>query len=294
MRSQRAGELRWRLGFQNAFGVSSVGLSGGLVLLWKNNVTVDLKSYSKFHIDVWVTMENGRQWRFTGFYGEPVRARRKESWRLLRFLRNQTDLPWLCVGDFNEVLHEDEQMGGNDREEWCMEGFREAVDYCGFSDLGFRGLPYTWDNRREGSRNIKVRLDRGLADAAWLDLFGGSLVTHVQTAESDHCAILVQFRASFSLERGRGKPFRYENMWQRHHLYQDTGAGAWSSGCSSLNDVNANLGNLQSTLTRWGREEFGSVKNELRKLRQRLELIRSRTIRSGPAHEERWIMARLS
>ena len=191
MRSQRADELRWRLGFQNAFGVSSVGLSGGLVLLWKNNVTVDLKSYSKFHIDVWVTMENGRQWRFTGFYGEPVRARRKESWRLLRFLRNQTDLPWLCVGDFNEVLHEDEQMGGNDREEWCMEGFREAVDYCSFSDLGFRGLPYTWDNRREGSRNIKVRLDRGLADAAWLDLFGGSLVTHVQTAESDHCAILV-------------------------------------------------------------------------------------------------------
>ena len=113
-----------------------------------------------------------------------------ESWRMLRFLRNQSDLPWLCVGDFNEVLHVDEQMGGNDREEWCMEGFWEVVDFCGFTDLGFRGLPYTWDNRREGSRNIKVRLDRGLADNDWIDLFGNSTITHVQTTESDHYACI--------------------------------------------------------------------------------------------------------
>ena len=50
------------------------------------------------------------------------------------------------MGDFNEILHVEEQMGGNDREEWCMSGFREAVEYCGFSDLGYRGLPFTWDN----------------------------------------------------------------------------------------------------------------------------------------------------
>lgn len=54
MSRQRSEELKWRLGFQNIVGVSSVGASGGLVLLWRNDVTVDLKSYSKFHIDVWV------------------------------------------------------------------------------------------------------------------------------------------------------------------------------------------------------------------------------------------------
>jgi hypothetical protein len=55
-----------------------------------------------------------------------------------------------------------------------MEGFRDTMDYCGFSDLGYKGLPYTWDNRRECAQNVKVRLDRGLADEAWLDLFGES------------------------------------------------------------------------------------------------------------------------
>jgi hypothetical protein len=40
-------ELRQRLGFANAFGVNCAGLSGGLALLWTNDVVVDLKSYSK-------------------------------------------------------------------------------------------------------------------------------------------------------------------------------------------------------------------------------------------------------
>ena len=99
-------ELRARLGYPNAFGVNCVGLSGGLALLWSNEVVVDLKTYSKNHIDVWVTEDRGlgQQWCFTGFYGDPSRSRRKESWRLLKFLRNASNLPRLCGGDFNEVL----------------------------------------------------------------------------------------------------------------------------------------------------------------------------------------------
>lgn len=53
------------------------------------------------------------------------------------------DLPWLCAGDFNEVLHATEQFGGRGRTERQMEDFREAVEECGFVDLGFIGLPYT-------------------------------------------------------------------------------------------------------------------------------------------------------
>jgi len=79
-------------------------------------------------------------------------------------LRNETDLPWLCAGDFNEVLYDHEQFGGNDRGEWMMEGFRDVISYAGFTDLGFSGLPYTWDNRRDRRHNAKVRLVRVLED----------------------------------------------------------------------------------------------------------------------------------
>jgi hypothetical protein len=92
-------ELRRCLGFANALGINCVGLSGGLALMWTSDVVVDLKSYSKYHIDVWVKeSDQGQQWRFTGFYGDPSRSRRKESWRMLRFLRNQFDLPGYVPG----------------------------------------------------------------------------------------------------------------------------------------------------------------------------------------------------
>ena len=111
---------------------------------------------------------------------------------MLRFLRNETDLAWLCAGDFNEILYDHEQFGGNDRREWLMEGFRDAMSYGGLTDLGFSGLPYTWDNRREGRHNVKVRLDRALGDDALLDQFGDTAVTHIQTTESDHCTVLIR------------------------------------------------------------------------------------------------------
>ena len=96
----------FRLCLRHGFGVSSEGLSGVLVLFWNSDSGVSLKSYSRTHIDVFVQNDatGSREWRFTGFYGDPMRSRRKRSWELLTFLRNEYDQPWLCAGDFNEVL----------------------------------------------------------------------------------------------------------------------------------------------------------------------------------------------
>jgi hypothetical protein len=35
--------------------------------------------------------------RFTEFYEDPVRTRRARSWELLRFLRSEFDILWLCA-----------------------------------------------------------------------------------------------------------------------------------------------------------------------------------------------------
>jgi hypothetical protein len=51
------------------------------------------------------------------------------------FFHKENDLPQLCLGEFNETIHSHEQIGGNERQEWSMEGFRKIVDYCGFTDL---------------------------------------------------------------------------------------------------------------------------------------------------------------
>ena len=46
-----------------------------------------------------------------GFYGEPKIARRFEAWNKLRNLNTHLETPWLCVGDFNEIIRLDEKVG---------------------------------------------------------------------------------------------------------------------------------------------------------------------------------------
>lgn len=109
------------------------------------------------------------------------------------------------------MLETHEEFGGQERPERQMEGFRDAVQVCDFMDLGFIGLPYTWDNRQQGGDNIKVWLDRGLATQSFLSLFKDVKVWHVQTTKSDHyCSVL---ECSKNLPRRRGRcQFCYENM----------------------------------------------------------------------------------
>ena len=43
-------------------------------------------------------------WRLTGSYGEPSWDKRHLSWQYIRDLHNPSSLPWLVVGDFNEIV----------------------------------------------------------------------------------------------------------------------------------------------------------------------------------------------
>jgi hypothetical protein len=108
-----------------------------------------------------------------------------------------------------------------------MEGFREAVQICGFLDLGFIGLPYTWDNRQHGNDNVKVRLDRGLASLAFFDMFRDTKVWHVQTTESDHCCMVLECYRNRPRQRWARRHFRYENMWCRDPSYMRVVEAAW-------------------------------------------------------------------
>ncbi|KAL0444621.1 UNVERIFIED_CONTAM: hypothetical protein Slati_2184800 [Sesamum latifolium] len=85
--------------------VDPKGRSGGLALLWQRSVEVQLQSFSWYHIDVSVRLDELEEWwRFSAIYEEPETRKRDNTWRLLRQLHRQSIRPWLCVGDYNEIL----------------------------------------------------------------------------------------------------------------------------------------------------------------------------------------------
>lgn len=64
---------------------------------------VSVLSHSDYHIDVEIKMDREQPHRMTGFYEFADRGLRHQSWALLRQLATQAQLPWVLLGDFNDL-----------------------------------------------------------------------------------------------------------------------------------------------------------------------------------------------
>lgn len=142
---RRIEELRVKLGYDNCFSVDKVGRSGGLAVFWKNSMNCSISGYSRNHIDLVVVENNVEVWRLSCFYGLPDRARRRESWNLLRALSKLSSLPWCILGDFNDLLYSSDKRGVHPHPNALMEGFRKAVEDCDLCELDLTGGSFTWE-----------------------------------------------------------------------------------------------------------------------------------------------------
>lgn len=92
-------KLKDKFGFDNAIGVSSRGLSGGLCMFWKSeSVSFNLISLSQHHIAGDVVTSEGLSWRFIGLYGWPETGNKSKTWKLLKNLCEDFDGPLLGGG----------------------------------------------------------------------------------------------------------------------------------------------------------------------------------------------------
>ena len=75
--------------------------------------------------------------------------------------------PWCCNGDFNAILHAGEKLSAYPPPFKQKAEFGSTLDSCGLLDLGFRGYPFTWNNKRPGRANTRQRLDRVVSNIGW-------------------------------------------------------------------------------------------------------------------------------
>ncbi|XP_042964610.1 uncharacterized protein LOC122298825 [Carya illinoinensis] len=197
--------------FDNCLVVDSVGSSGGLAMMWKNSLEVQLINFTRWHISVMVTdKRHNAPWMLTGFYGHPVTSQRKISWNLLGALKPSCGTPWLCIGDFNEILCQKEKVGAVPRPYKQMEDFREAIEFCLLDSIPTKGNRFTWSNNRSGRGFIKEKLDRALANVEWKTRFPNAICQVLTAMKSDHAPLNLQWEGPLSVRRYRQVIFRYE------------------------------------------------------------------------------------
>ncbi|CAN6541494.1 unnamed protein product [Malus baccata var. baccata] len=173
-KSSRYEFLKRRLDMNFMFAVEPKGIGGGLCVLWKDESQIVLLKSEEFMIEVRVwdaTID--KHWRLFAIYASTDERRRREQWKNLSKRINYDVNHCLLIGDFNDILCNDEKEGGNTRPSSSLRDFRDFVARNELLDLGFEGYPFTWRNNHD-SLPIQQRLDRGLATPDWRCTSGGS------------------------------------------------------------------------------------------------------------------------
>ncbi|XP_074278070.1 uncharacterized protein LOC141601676 [Silene latifolia] len=225
--------------------VDSVGRSGGSAFLWRAEVKCTFRGASDHYMDFDVEI-GGIVWRCTWFYGWPAVQDRHLSWRQLRLLAGDSTGPWLCIGDYNEVLYFSEMKGGP-RVQWQMNNFRDAVDEVGLRDLQFQGYECTFDNGQEGDNNRQSRIDRAMITESWSEIYPFAKLFHLDREWSDHAPIKVMFDARIR-DEGGSKLFRFEHIWVGEDGCEEAMARGWGSGDGKLLDL---INGYARELIRW-------------------------------------------
>ena len=226
----RAAKIIEDLPFDGSIVTETIGYAGGLWLLWKtDDVDVMLLSTTEQEIHATVKVRNSDPiWLISAIYARPRLSERRILWDNLKVVAQLHNLPWLMLGDFNEVLSSEDKFGGNQVNLNMALQFKDCLDVCNMLDLGFVGPKYTWTNRRPISDLILERIDRCFANPSWRVLYPKATVTHLIRTYSDHCPVLIELFGY--TPSGQNKPFRFHTMWLLHPRFPNIVQEAWTAG----------------------------------------------------------------
>lgn len=102
-----------KLGFNDSKVVAANGFSGGLWAMWNNSrVQISVVDYTTQSISLKVS-SSSRIWILTCIYASPCKTFRGDLWNHLAMLLSTHHLPWLVLGDFNEIIAFADKNGGS-------------------------------------------------------------------------------------------------------------------------------------------------------------------------------------
>ncbi|KAL4638398.1 hypothetical protein ACB092_03G143700 [Castanea dentata] len=263
----RADEIIESLPFDGAVVTDTIGFAGGIWLLWRSDlvqVEALASTEQEIHAIVRVRSQNFN-WLINAIYASPRFEERCILWENLKMLADIHDLPWALMGDFNEVLTEEEKSGGNHISQRRVRAIQECMDTCYMIDLGFSGPKFTWTNKRGLDDLIQCRLDRCWANPAWKAFFVEANVTHLARVNSDHCPLLLNLKPVESEHQNR--PFRFQSIWLSHSDFPNIVRDAWEGQGVRLADATSDFVNKAKI---WNREVFGNVFAKKKRIMARL------------------------
>lgn len=258
------------LGFHFFVFCPPVGLRGGLAFCWRPNITLDVLFISKFLFCVKVHPGLGILDSFCCFVYHPTWWQDKVPfWHNFHLRLVDSALPFICLGDFNDLLSGVDKRGGRPVRASSSTGLAHSVEVHGLVDLGFFGPRFTWSNGRPGRAHIKECLDRGLASVDWRTSFPHASIEHLPLSPSDHLPLVLNF---WGLPFSLLKPFKFEEFWLRDHSCFAVVEAAWRQPVRGVPEfiLFQKLKATKVALKRWNTNCFSIIQDNIQSVSRQI------------------------
>ncbi|XP_062020794.1 uncharacterized protein LOC133737202 [Rosa rugosa] len=197
------------------------------------------------------------------------------------------------MGDFNEIVSNDEKEGGIPWHWNRVRYLKDFLDRNALLELKFTGPRFTWENKREeASEVIRERLDRVVGNAKWLCSWPDSLVYHEPRIGSDHCPLVVYAQPRITKAP---KQFRFEASWSDDPECEEVIKANWDTeirGDPSMGWTD-NLDACRRSLVKWSRAKFPNNKPAIEKLTLELSKVQEGLISVASRHREVELISKL-
>ncbi|XP_030478041.1 uncharacterized protein LOC115695088 [Cannabis sativa] len=129
------------------------------------------------------------------------------------------------------------------------------------------GYPFTWERGRGTSIWIEVRLGKGLADLAWLQMFNSAKLYNLEISTSDYSPILLElFTTAVQQQVTR---FHFENAWLREPFCYQLIEDCWDD--SGDVEVQQKIQRCGQRLVVWGKEFTGNFKERIQQCKNEVQ-----------------------
>jgi hypothetical protein len=147
--------------------VSVSGMSGGLWLLWTNELNLTILESAKYYIFAKISLKDGTDWTLGAIYGDASHRENPMIWHKIKEYADDTGYAFCCMGDFNAIPTVIDKYGGSHALNTNNRAFRHLLSQANLIDMGYSGPAFTWTNSQHTSNPIYQRLDRVLVSPDW-------------------------------------------------------------------------------------------------------------------------------
>lgn len=175
---------------------------------------------------------------------------------------------WCLVGDFNELMHSSETLGGPSREEASFYPFRTMVNSCRVQELPSSGNKFSWAGWREGVW-VQSQLDRIFGNADWFTLFPRAHMEYLEMVGSDHRPIFI--RLAGRSEPGRGR-FMFHKRWIKKPDFREIIQNGWNEQPQAgLSTVMGRISQCRRAISKWKKTTNTNSYTAIQRLKQEWE-----------------------